>query len=174
MHDPRLIRFLEVTRSTHELGTKDVAYVLDCSSAVLHRLCMSGEIECSWISRNDRVASENAKRQARWLADGNEGTCPNLVKRQRGKKHIWRFTASAVLAHLITHTHPRTLLMESIRELLPKWEAFAQRIASGATVVEAREQTAKKAAKPGAANVLPFDPASDLFPHIAPASKAVA
>jgi hypothetical protein len=174
MHDPRLSRFAEVTRCSHELGTKDVAYVLDCSSAVLHRLCITGEIECSWVSRNDRIASENAKRQARWLSEGGQGTCPNLIKRQRGKKHIWRFTASAVLAHLISHTHPRTLLMDSIREILPKWEAFAQRIASGATVIEARQQTAKKAAKPNALNVIPFDPDHDLFPHLAPAPKAVA
>lgn len=174
MHDPRLLRFLEVIRSSHELGTKDVAYILDCEVTVVKRLCATGEIECSWVSRNDRIEAENARIAERWKREGRQGP-PPLLKRKTGKKHIWRVTAAALLAHIVTHTYPRTLLMQSIRELLPKWEAFAQRIASGATVVEAREQTAKKAkAANNAPNVLPFDESCDLFPQLRPATPSAA
>jgi hypothetical protein len=175
MHDPRLIRFNEVITRSHELGTKDASYVLGISYASIQRMCANGEIEAAWISTTDRVTEHNERLAARWKREGRPGA-PPLKKRRHGQHRSYTITAPALLAHLITHTHPRSILMDSIRELLPAWEAFAQRIASGATVIEARQQTAKatKSAKHAAPNVLPFDPACDLFPTLTPATSSAA
>lgn len=145
---PTIIRFHR--EHAAEMSCEQAASILGTHRETIRALITSAQLEASVLHASDRVEKH---------------------ERRRGKRMAYRITAPALLAYIIQSANKRSLLMDSIRELLPAWEAFAQRIASGSTVIEAREQARRKA-KPASTggNVIPFDPACDLFPQVKPAA----
>ena len=142
---PQIERFAQYAQA--EMSSEQAAEILGVSKRTILNLLTSSQIEASLMHARDAVGT----------------------RRIRGRRVRWTITDSALLAYLIQSCNKRTLMLASIHERLPQWHAFAERIASGATVIEARVQARRKSAATHASNVLPFDPGNDLFPDLTPA-----
>lgn len=178
--DPRVLRFAR--EAMPEMSTEQARSILGVSRDSVAQLCRRGQLAAIELAEARCKTVEEAA--ARWQAEHPGEDLPPRLKdaalyqaTKRTSKRL-TITAAALLRYILDSTvGDKSLTLQAIQTHCPAWHAhaiqWAQRVTThGEVRSEKSEVRSRKAKREG--NIIPFDPAADLFPQVKPAAREVA